>query len=232
LVNIKPHSRILMPGKRVQRTKEVKTPEERILSAAAEEFATKGFFGARTQTIANEGGVNKAMLHYYFRSKENLYTEVIKAAFGKIVREVSQAWLSPDDLEKRLEVVIDSYLENYRKNPAFLKIVLREIVDGGKRFRRAFKGIEKDHPLVSGVTPQEMIGRVASELGLDNADALHIIINIVGMCAISFVSPLFLEAVLHMDVSDFDAYLKERRTAIKATALAYARSLLSAPEKE
>jgi TetR/AcrR family transcriptional regulator len=221
-----------MPGKRVRGTKEVKTPEERILSAAAEEFAAKGFFGARTQTIADAGGVNKAMLHYYFRSKENLYAEVIKAAFRKILREVSQAWLSPDDLENRLEVVIDSYLENYRKNPGFLKIVLREVVDGGKRFRRAFRDIEKDQPLVSGATPQEMINRLASELGLDNVDALHMIINIVGMCAISFISPLFLEAVLHMDVSDFDAYLKERRTAIKATALAYAQSLLTASQKE
>ncbi len=140
----------VMPGKKVQETKQVKTPEERILSAAAEEFAAKGFFGARTQTIADAGGVNKAMLHYYFRSKENLYTEVIKTAFGKILREVSQAWLSPDDLENRLEVVIDSYLENYRKNPAFLKIVLREVVDGGKRFRRAFKGVENSMALVHG----------------------------------------------------------------------------------
>ena len=212
--------------------KEGKSPEERILIAASEEFAAKGFFGARTQAIADAAGVNKAMLHYYFGSKENLYSEVIKAVVGKILREVSQAWLSPDHLENRLEVVIDSYLENYRKNPGFLKIVLREVVDGGKRFRRAFKNIEKEQPLVSSFTPLEMVKRVAFELGLNDMDALHIIINIVGMCAISFISPLFLEAVLHMDISDFDAYLNERRAAINATALAYARSLPRASHKE
>jgi hypothetical protein len=145
---------------------------------------------------------------------------------------VSQAWLSPGDLENRLEVVIDSYIENYRKNPGFLKIVLREVVDGGKRFRRAFKDVEKNQPLASGFTPVEMVARVASELGLNSMGAVHMIINIVGMCAISFISPLFLEAVLHMDISDFDAYLKERRAAIKGTALAYARSLASALRKE
>jgi len=222
----------IMPRKKAQEIKNPKTPEERILFAATEEFAAKGFFGARTQAVADAAGVNKAMLHYYFQSKENLYGEVIKAAFVKILREVSQAWLSPGDLENRLEVVIDSYIENYRKNPGFLKIVLREVVDGGKRFRRAFKDVEKNQPLASGFTPVEMVARVASELGLNSMGAVHMIINIVGMCAISFISPLFLEAVLHMDISDFDAYLKERRAAIKGTALAYARSLASALRKE
>ena len=221
-----------MPGKKAQEKKDPKTPEERILFAATEEFAAKGFFGARTQAVADAAGVNKAMLHYYFQSKENLYSEVIKEAFGKILREVSQAWLSPGDLENRLEVVIDSYLENYRNNPGFLKIVLREVVDGGKRFRRAFKEIEKNQPFLSRFTPEEMVARVASEFGLSSMGAVHIIINIVGMCAISFISPLFLEAVLHMDIPDFDAYLTERHTAIKGTALAYARSLVSASRKE
>ncbi len=216
----------------MQRTKGVKAPEERILLAATEEFAAKGFFGARTQSIADAAGVNKAMLHYYFRSKENLYSEVIRTAFGKILREVTQAWLSPDDLENRLEVVIESYLENYRKNPGFLKIVLREVADEGERFKRAFKGSQKRQTLVAGLTPMEMINRVACELGLKNMDAVHMIINIVGMCAISFISPLFLQAVLHMDIADFDAYLQERRVAIKATALAYTRSLLPASCKE
>jgi hypothetical protein len=129
-------------------------------------------------------------------------------------------------------VVIDSYLENYRNNPGFLKIVLREVVDGGKRFRRAFKDIEKNQPFLSRFTPEEMVARVASEFGLNSMGAVHIIINIVGMCAISFISPLFLEAVLHMDIPDFDAYLAERHKAIKGTALAYARSLVSSSRKE
>jgi AcrR family transcriptional regulator len=222
-----------MIEKKAKEPKDPKSPEERILFAATEEFAAKGFFGARTQAVADAAGVNKAMLHYYFQSKENLYSEVIKAAFARILRDVSQAWMNPGDLEGRLEVVIDSYIDNYRKNPGFLKIVLREVVDGGKRFRRAFKDIKKSQPFVPGFTPQEMVARLASELGLSSTGSVHMIINIVGMCAISFISPLFLEAVLHMDISDFDSYLKERRTAIKDTALAYARNLLvSASRKE
>jgi TetR/AcrR family transcriptional regulator len=211
---------------------DVLTPEERILAAATEEFANNGFFGARTQAIADAAAVNKAMLHYYFRSKENLYSQVIKAAFGRILQEVGRAWLGPDPLTKRVGMVIDSYMDSYEKNPGFLKIVLREVVDGGKRLRQAFTGSEDQGPNISGLSPQDIIERVSSELNLDMADTVHIIINLIGMCAISFVSPLLLESVLHYDISDFKAYLQQRRAAIKAMAVAYLAALSSGIPKE
>jgi TetR/AcrR family transcriptional regulator len=203
------------------------TAEERILAAATEEFANNGFFGARTQAIANAAGVNKAMLHYYFRSKENLYSRVIIAAFERIFREVGQAWLGPDLMIKRVEMVIDSYMDNYEKNPGFLKIVLREVVDGGKRLRQAFTGSGDQRPNISGLSPQNIIERVSSELNLGMAETIHAIINLIGMCAISFVSPLLLESVVHYDISDFRAYLQQRRAAIKAMAGAYVQGLSS-----
>jgi TetR/AcrR family transcriptional regulator len=206
--------------------------EERILAAATEEFANNGFFGARTQAIANAAGVNKAMLHYYFRSKENLYSRVIKAAFEKILREVAQAWLGPDSMIKRVEMVIDSYMDNYEKNPGFLKIVLREVVDGGKRLKQAFTGSGDQRPNISGLSPQNIIERVSSELNLGMAETIHVIINLIGMCAISFVSPLLLESVVHYDISDFGAYLQQRRAAIKAMAVAYVQALPSGTHGE
>jgi TetR/AcrR family transcriptional regulator len=211
---------------------DVLTPEERILAAATEEFANNGFFGARTQAIADAAAVNKAMLHYYFRSKENLYSQVIKAAFGRILQEVGRAWLGPDPMTKRVGMVIDSYMDSYEKNPGFLKIVLREVVDGGKRLRQAFTGSGDERPNISGLSPQDIIERVSSELNLDMAETVHIIINLIGMCAISFVSPLFLESVVHYDISDFEAYLQQRRAAIKAMAVAYLAALSSGIPKE
>jgi TetR/AcrR family transcriptional regulator len=208
------------------------TPEERILAAATEEFANNGFFGARTQAIADAAEVNKAMLHYYFRSKENLYSQVIKAAFERIFREAGRAWLGPDSMIKRVEMVIDSYMDHYEKNPGFLKIVLREVVDGGKRLRQAFTGSGDEGPNISGFTPQDIIERVSSELHLDMAETIHVIINLIGMCAISFVSPLLLESAVRYEISDFEAYLRQRRAAIKAMTVAYVAALSSGIRKE
>ena len=202
------------------------TPEERILAAAAEEFAANGFFGARTQAIADAAGVNKAMLHYYFRSKENLYGHVIAGALGRILNQVGQAWLSQGSLESRLEKVVDAYMDNYERNPGFLKIVLREFVDGGERFRKVSKDLKDLGHLASGVSLPQIMERIGSELGLSLAQTTHLIVNLVGMCAISFVSPLLLEALGHFKVSDLNLYLKDRRVAIKSVILAYVKSLI------
>jgi TetR/AcrR family transcriptional regulator len=222
----------MMVIRRVLDSTDALTTEERILAAATEEFANNGFFGARTQAIADAAAVNKAMLHYYFRSKENLYSQVIKAAFERILQEVGRAWLGPDPMTKRVGMVIDSYMDSYEKNPGFLKIVLREVVDGGNRLKQAFMDSVEKRPNISGLTPQDIIERVSSELHLDMAETIHVIINLIGMCAISFVSPLLLESVVHYDISDFEAYLQQRRVAIKAMAVAYVAALSSGIHKE
>jgi len=200
--------------------------EERILAAAAEEFANSGFFGARTQAISDSANVNKAMLHYYFRTKENLYGQVIREAFQKILARVGQAWMDPGPIETRVEKIVDSYMDHYEQNPDFLRIILREVVDGGARFRRIFGEMEKNEPVLMGYKPLEFIDKVAEELGLVRTEVVHFVVNLVGMCAFSFFSPLLLESMIRFEVRDFDVYLRDRRTAIKATALSYVKSVM------
>jgi AcrR family transcriptional regulator len=208
------------------------SPEERILAAATEEFAANGFFGARTQAIADAAGVNKAMLHYYFRTKENLYGQVIVGALRRILTQVSQAWIGQDSVESRIVKVVDAYMDNYERNPGFLKIILREFVDGGERFRKVFRELKDIGPLASGVTLPKIMESIGSELGLSLAQTTHLIVNVVGMCAISFVSPLLLEALGHFKVGDLKLYLKDRRAAVKSMTLAYVKKTIRGPRKE
>jgi TetR/AcrR family transcriptional regulator len=206
------------------------SPEERILAAAAEEFGDRGFFGARTHSIADSAGVNKAMLHYYFRTKENLYGQVIRAAFYRVLARIEQAWLEQVPIEARVEKVVDSYMDHYEKNPELLRIILREVVDGGERFRRIFKEIQSNEP-ADHFPALQVIDRVAEELSLNRSDVVHFVINLVGMCAFSFISPLLLETLIHFHVPDFQAYLRDRRTAIKAMALSHVRAVIAGSKR-
>ncbi|MBU2499561.1 MAG: TetR/AcrR family transcriptional regulator [Proteobacteria bacterium] len=208
------------------------SPEDRILAAATEEFAANGFYGARTQAIADAAGLNKAMLHYYFRTKENLYGQVIKAAMKKILTQVGEAWLGKAPLKRRLIMVVDSYMDNYEQNPGFIKIILREVVDGGDRFRQIFRELRDEDLEAMGLGPAELVGRVSDELDLSPHEVIHLVLNIVGMCVISFTSPLLLEGLLDLDLSDFEGYLKQRRIAIKAMALAYLELIMGESTKE
>ena len=127
--------------------------------------------------------------------------------------------------------MVDSYIDNYQQNPGFLKIILREFVDGGHRFREAFRELKEGESLPSGMTPSDLVSSVAKELHLELPEAVHLIINLIGMCAISFISPLLLDSILDFNVQDLDNYLKGRRASIKAMLLAYVATLTAHPEE-
>jgi TetR/AcrR family transcriptional regulator len=201
------------------------TAEERILAAATAEFAANGFHGARTQAIADAAGINKAMLHYYFRSKENLYTQVIKAAFQKIFMRVSRAWLEPAPVRARIEKVIDSYMDNYEENPGLLKIILREVEDGGENLARAVRELRGSGFQSGGFNPAQVVQRAAEEIGISPRDTTHFVVNIIGMCVISFIAPLMLQNILDFEIPDMKAFLKDRRKAIKTMVLASVETL-------
>lgn len=220
-----------MPTKQIVGPTDRASAEGRILAAAAGEFAANGFYGARTQAIADAAGVNKAMLHYYFRSKENLYTQVIQAAFRKTLTRLGQAWLGPGPLKERIEMVVDSYMDNYEENPGLLKIILREVEDGGERFKRAFQELKKTELPASGFTPAQIVKKAANEMGLSPQETTHFLVNVVGMCVVSFTCPLLLQTILDFDVSDMKAFLRDRRRAIKAMVLASVETLITKPRK-
>src|SRR5690606_9132400 len=112
--------------------------EMRILVAARKEFIAKGLDGARMQAVAASAGVNKALLHYYFRSKEKLYgkvlEEILGAVWGKLAGEFRDR--SPEaGLEPMLRTVVSTYVRTLAANPEFPLFIFRELAGGGDRLR-------------------------------------------------------------------------------------------------
>src|SRR4029077_10489968 len=85
--------------------------EQRILDAAHRVFLRRGSAGARTQEIADEAGVNKALLHYYFRSKERLASAVFARAASRLLPPVIATLASDEELETKIERVIEIELD-------------------------------------------------------------------------------------------------------------------------
>jgi len=197
------------------------TPEQRILNAAANEFAAKGFFGARTQAIADQAGVNKAMLHYYFRTKEKLYSQVIRTTIEQILTQVGQAWTVGGPVAERLGRMVDVYIENIFQNSGIIKIVLREVTDGGLRLRKSLLDAEIHNQLLTRLDKAYFFTRIGEELRMDRRETIHFLLNLVGMCFVSFTSPLILETIADFETSNFEIFLKDRKTAIRSMLAAY-----------
>lgn len=101
----------------------------KILAAAKDEFAQHGQAGARVDRIAQQAGVNKAMLYYHFQSKDNLYRqtvgEIIAGNLGKISKEVSQK----SDLDELLNSLARQYSKLLDKNETMRKMLLQELAN-------------------------------------------------------------------------------------------------------
>ena len=101
--------------------------EDKILLAASKVFTEKGFSGARTRDIAEEAGINLALLNYYFRTKEKLFEQVMKVKivllFGQIIPIVTNEKTS---LDEKIDLASIKYFDILTKNPNLPIFVLSE----------------------------------------------------------------------------------------------------------
>src|ERR1700746_3632850 len=95
-------------------TKKDENTEERILTAAKEVFLKKGMAGARMQDIADEAGINKAMLHYYFRSKEKLFERIFMELSQRFFPRLIMIFESDENLFKKIEMFVVEYIDQMR----------------------------------------------------------------------------------------------------------------------
>jgi TetR/AcrR family transcriptional regulator len=192
--------------------------EGRILDAAHAVFLRRGTAGARMQEIADEAGVNKALLHYYFRSKDRL----AEAVFGRILRGMFPPLISILGSELALEEKVHRFvaleLEILSRNPfvpAYLIAEMNQHPDRVPQLVKALAGVE-----LGGVVPQ-VRGTLQRQLDARAADgtmrplaAEQFFVNLVSLCIFPFAARPLICAALGMDSARFAAFIEERKTAL------------------
>jgi TetR/AcrR family transcriptional regulator len=158
--------------------------ERKILAASVEVFAEKGFDGARTDEIALRAGVNKAMIYYYFKSKENLYTIIVETLFEKVYLILSEH-LSHIDVKAPEEGIIsfiDSYMDFIYTHRIFLRVMLWDLARGGTIVARVAGRVMRD------TTDQAMglFEQAARDGYLRTLNVKHLFVNMMGMILFFF----------------------------------------------
>ncbi|MBU0507422.1 TetR family transcriptional regulator [bacterium] len=123
------------------------SPRGRILTAASRLFAERGLTGTSTRAIADEAGVNLAMIHYYFRSKERLYVRVLAGEFLRFRQIVFGAIDFSSEPAEILPTIPIRILAVMRKDPPWAALLRRELADGGKHLIVAFRLLGESGPL-------------------------------------------------------------------------------------
>jgi len=184
--------------------------EARILDAAHAMFTRNGTAGARMQEIADEAGVNKALLHYYFRSKDQLSQAVFRRAAGEFFPRVFGVLASSLPLEEKVRTVVERNLDFLSRHPYLPVYIISEVHHNPG----LMAGLVKEfHPPSLGVL-QAQLDQGAREGRIRPIRAEQAVINLVSMIVYPFVAGPLIGALLNLDPGTQRALMDERRTLI------------------
>ena len=185
--------------------------EEKILDAATEVFLEKGMDGSRMQEIANNAGINKALLHYYFRSKEKLFDAILSKIMNIAFPQIGKVLFSDLPFIQKVEGVIDIYIQLLLKHPQLPSFLIKEMNRDGSLL---FQFIEKQsftiNPIIN--TIQEAMDRGE----IVQMAPKHLVVNILGLCVFPFATRPMIKNVAFGGEDDLlRDFLEERKREVK-----------------
>ena len=194
-----------------------KNTERIIMQAARKVFVTKGMHGARMQEIADEAGINKALLHYYFRNKSKLFEAIFQQAFQEIAPKFGQVIRSKTSLEEKIRSFVAYYHDLLSENPFIPLFIINEVhqnkslLDGPMEL---FQENLKNH-----------MGRQLEE-GIKagkyrDISIQQLMISTVSLCIMPFLGKPIFEVVLSCKSEEYQQLLEERKTLVPEMILQY-----------
>ena len=184
--------------------------EIKIKEAARKVFLKKGMAGARMQEIADEAGINKALLHYYYRNKEQLFASV----FQEIIKEFLPALTSILNGELPLEVkvyqVAEKYIDFLSVHPELPLFVLGEL-------QRHPEMLIKKLEIQGGLNFDNLKDQLKSEVEAGNIRPISFedfLMNLVSMLVFPFAGKYLFLAVTQMDNEDYSDFINRRKTEV------------------
>ena len=181
---------------------ETKNSKQKILAAAIREFSELGFAGARMESIARKDDINKAMLHYYFSSKQNLYQAAIKHGIKQIVPKIGNLLLTENNPEKFLEKLPRLYITFFWENQAFVRMISFNFLQCQSIIRDAFKEIFTSRLNQGPRFFKRKIQKWYEKGKISEPDPSQFILNVISLCLFFVIAKPIMEAILDIDVDE------------------------------
>jgi len=185
--------------------------EEKILEAAREVFMTKGFAAARMQEIADRAGINKGLLHYYYRSKNKLFRAVFDEAFAKFSAGINQVFEADIPLFDKIEQFVDRYISLLMRNPAMPAFVISELNQKGEAFAQELLS-RQTRP-----NPLPLVMQVQQEVTAGNINPVNpvgLVLNLLSLCVFPFLARPMFQGMMQVSNEMYDELMQQRKQEV------------------
>jgi len=189
---------------------EANSTEKAILQAAEREFLTKGLVSSKTTEIAKAAGVTHAMLHYYFRTKDNLFEQVFQEKVKILVGSFNALLVDEGPILERVQKGIEAHFEVLRANPLLPRFIVNEIITNVQRKESYMRMLV---PILKSIFERiEPVLREEAEKGTIRYIApLDLLLNAISLNAFVFMASPLMESLVQGDSTQLEAFLNHRK---------------------
>jgi AcrR family transcriptional regulator len=194
----------------IKENKNDKSTEQKILEAAKQVFMEKGIDGARMQDIADKAGINKALLHYYFRSKEKLFEMIFMEEARKFMPKVTSIMVSEMTLFEKVEKFVGEYIDTLLQNPLLPIFILNEINRNPKDAIKKIFGNQR--PPIDKV--DELITKLVKKGEIKPIKGYELMVNMVSLCIFPFLARPMVQWITKATDDEFVKLMELRKKTV------------------
>ncbi len=191
--------------------------EVKILNAATDVFQTKGMDGARMQEIADKAGINKAMLHYYYRSKQKLFEAVFSGAINLIAPKIVKIIESDQHLFDKIRKFTNDYITFISKHSYIPLFIINELNRHPDMLERLFE------KRIDAKTEQKIVKQINDMIEKGEIRPVRpeqLLLNVISLSIFPIMAKPLLSGVLQKDDKAYQKLIEERKTHVAEFVIA------------
>ena len=187
-----------------------KATETLILDAAMKVFTQRGYDGARTEDIAKEAGINRALLHYYFRDKQTMFNLIFETRFKEFFGGIFNIFNSDKSLYDKISLLIEHEISMFIAHPDLARFIIGEVATRPERL------IEQGKKL--GINPRAFLESFEKQVNqevksgkIKTIEGRQLLMNIMSLCIYPFVAQPIIRTMMQLDRSSFNNMMEVRK---------------------
>jgi TetR/AcrR family transcriptional regulator len=188
--------------------------EDRILEAAMKVFTRKGFAAARTEEIAKEAGINRALLHYYYRDKQSIFNLIFETRFKEFFKGLFVIFESDNiSLFEKIERMVNHEITTLIKHPHLARFVITEIAQQPE--------LLLEHGAKLGINPRLLISEFEKQVNAEvqagtirPIQGRQLLINIMSLCIYPFVASPVIQTMMSLQEKEFYEMTEQRKRLV------------------